>query len=88
MVTILLRGDPATDPAFFSSFAFYQLYTEQISSLTYSQIPIRLSSPLIRKPQIRKKIIPSQMEVAPLHCAVDITQKRRLFKNTKETEKM
>ena len=25
MVTILLRGDPATDPAFFSSFAFYQL---------------------------------------------------------------
>ena len=34
------------------------------------------------------KIIPSQMEVAPLHCTVDITQKRRLFKNTKETEKM
>ena len=33
-------------------------------------------------------IIPSQMEVAPLHCTVDITQKRRLFKNTKETEKM
>ena len=33
-------------------------------------------------------IIPSQMEVAPLHCSVDITQKRRLFKNTKETEKM
>ena len=32
-----------------------------------------------------KKIIPSQMEVAPLHCTVDITQKRRLFKNTKET---
>ena len=26
-------------------------------------------------------IIPSQMEVAPLHCTVDITQKRRLFKN-------
>ena len=35
-----------------------------------------------------KKIIPSQMEVAPLHCTVDITQKRRLFKNTKEIEKM
>ena len=34
------------------------------------------------------KIIPSQMEVAPLHCNVDITQKRRLFKNTKEIEKM
>ena len=34
------------------------------------------------------KIIPPQMEVAPLHCTVDITQKRRLFKNTKETEKM
>ena len=34
------------------------------------------------------KIIPSQMEVAPLHCTVDITQKRRLFKNTKEIEKM
>ena len=34
------------------------------------------------------QIIPSQMEVAPLHCTVDITQKRRLFKNTKETEKM
>ena len=33
-------------------------------------------------------IIASQMEVAPLHCAVDITQKRRLFKNTKEIEKM
>ena len=33
-------------------------------------------------------IIPSQMEVAPLHCTVDITQKRRLFKNTKEIEKM
>ena len=34
------------------------------------------------------QIIPSQMEVAPLHCTVDITQKRRLFKNTKEIEKM
>ena len=33
-------------------------------------------------------ILPSQMEVAPLHCTVDITQKRRLFKNTKEIEKM
>ena len=33
-------------------------------------------------------IIPSQMEVAPLHCTVDITQKRRLFNNTKEIEKM
>ena len=33
-------------------------------------------------------IIPSQMEVAPLHCTVDITQKKRLFKNTKEIEKM
>ena len=33
-------------------------------------------------------IIPSQMEVASLHCTVDITQKRRLFKNTKEIEKM
>ena len=33
-------------------------------------------------------IIPSQMEVAPLHCTVDFTQKRRLFKNTKEIEKM
>ena len=33
-------------------------------------------------------IIPSQMEVAPLHCTVDITQKRRLLKNTKEIEKM
>ena len=33
-------------------------------------------------------IIPSQMEVAPLHCTVDITQKRRLLRNTKETEKM
>ena len=38
--------------------------------------------------EISKQIIPSQMEVAPLHCTVDITQKRRLFKNTKETEKM
>ena len=34
------------------------------------------------------KIIPSQMEEAPLHCTVDNTQKRRLFKNTKDTEKM
>ena len=33
-------------------------------------------------------IMPSQMEVAPLHCTVDITQKRRLLENTKETEKM
>ena len=37
---------------------------------------------------VRIIIIPSQMEVAPLHCTVDITQKKRLFKNTKETEKM
>ena len=37
---------------------------------------------------IADQIIPSQMEVAPLHCTVDITQKRRLFKNTKEIEKM
>ena len=35
-----------------------------------------------------EKIIPSQMEVAPLHCTVDITRKRRLFRNTKEIEKM
>ena len=41
-----------------------------------------------RKSLRAKTIIPSQMEVAPLHCTVDITQKRRLFKNTKETEKM
>ena len=34
------------------------------------------------------KIIPSKMEVAPLHCTVDITQKRRLFKNTKETDSL
>ena len=36
------------------------------------------------------KIIPSQMEVAPPHThrTVDIRQKRRLFKNTKETEKI
>ena len=34
------------------------------------------------------QIIPSQMEVAPLHCTVDITQKRGLFKNTKEIKKM
>ena len=33
-------------------------------------------------------IIPLQMEVAPLYCTVDITQKRRLFKKTKEIEKM
>ena len=32
----------------------------------------------------RQKIIPSQMEVAPLHRTVDISHKRRLFKNTKE----
>ena len=35
-----------------------------------------------------KQIIPSQMEVAPLHCTVDITQKRSLSKNTKEIENM
>ena len=34
------------------------------------------------------KIIPSQMEVAPLHCTVDITQKRSLSKTTKEIENM
>ena len=33
-------------------------------------------------------IIPSQMEVAPLHRTVDIRQKRRLLKNTKETKKI
>ena len=38
--------------------------------------------------KVGENIIPSQMEVAPLHCTVDITQKRRLFKNTKEIEKM
>ena len=38
--------------------------------------------------KVLSTIIPSQMEVAPLHCTVDITQKRRLFKNTKEIEKM
>ena len=32
--------------------------------------------------------IPSQMEVAPLHCTVDITQKRRQTQHTKETEMM
>ena len=37
---------------------------------------------------VGETIIPSQMEVAPLHCTVDITQKRRLFKNTIEIEKM
>ena len=36
----------------------------------------------------KQQIIPSQMEVAPLYCTVDVTQKRRLFKNTKETEKI
>ena len=35
-----------------------------------------------------EKMIPSQMEVAPLHRTVDISHKRRLFKNTKEIEKM
>ena len=34
------------------------------------------------------EIIPSQMEVAPLHRTVDIRQKRRLLKNTKETKKI
>ena len=38
--------------------------------------------------QKAKVIIPSQMEVAPIHCTVDITRKRRLFRNTKEIEKM
>ena len=41
-----------------------------------------------REPELHYEIIPSQMEVAPLHCTVDIPQKRRLFKNTKEIEKM
>ena len=41
-----------------------------------------------RLPCTAVQIIPSQMEVAPLHCTVDITQKRRLFKNTKEIEEM
>ena len=54
-------------------------------------ISLKVNSRSIRSPQSganKIKIIPSQMEVAPLHCTVDITQKRRLFKNTKETEKM
>ena len=33
-------------------------------------------------------IKPSKMEVAPLHRTVDIRQKRRLLKNTKETKKI
>ena len=36
----------------------------------------------------RRQIIPSQMEVAPLHCTVDITQKRSRSKNTKKIENM
>ena len=32
--------------------------------------------------------IPSQMEVAPPHRIVDMRQKGRLLKNTKETEKI
>ena len=47
-----------------------------------------ISHPALNKEMFEEEIIPSQMEVAPLHCTVDITQKRRLFKNTKETEKM
>ena len=43
---------------------------------------------LLRFTDFYFQIIPSQMEVAPLHCTVDIRQKRRLFKNTKEIEKM
>ena len=43
---------------------------------------------LITKGRVHKKIIPSQMEVAPLHRTVDIRQKRRLLKNTKETKKI
>ena len=42
-------------------------------------------------PKIWKKIkiiIPSQMEVAPPHRTVDITQKTVLSKNTKEAEKI
>ena len=50
-------------------------------------IYVSLTPPTTRAP-LAVLIIASQMEVAPLHCTVDITQKRRLFKNTKETEKM
>ena len=32
-------------------------------------------------------IIPSQMEVAPLHCTVDISQKRRLFRTQKRLKR-
>ena len=54
---------------------------------------VRLGTPKHELKHISKNtktssIIPSQMEVAPLHCTVDITPKRRLFKNTKEIEKM
>ena len=43
---------------------------------------------LISAVHLSNKIIPSQMEVAPLHCTVDITRMRRPFRNTKEIEKM
>ena len=53
------------------------------SELTSDQTSMRFEAE-----SMENKIIPSQMEVAPLHCTVDITQKRRLFKNTKEIEKI
>ena len=56
--------------------------------IVYFSIPSPYTFSYESVPQITETIIPSQMEVAPLHCTVDITQKRRLIKNTKEIEKM
>ena len=52
------------------------------------QLPKNMKETVQAEKVTSKEIIPSQMEVAPLHCTVDITQKRGLFKNTKEIEKM
>ena len=60
----------------------YQEYEKNTSSLMFQL------ETTTKQRYAGRKIIPSQMEVTLLHCSVDITQKRRLFKNTKETEKM
>ena len=70
---------------------YIKRYNDQILSIIgdiYSQNRVGSRGLSVPDETVVFKIIPSQMEVAPLHCTVDITQKRRLFKNTKEIEKM
>ena len=62
-------------------------YAIQVFAVFSHKLLGHLASIKVEMTQL-SQIIPSQMEVAPLHRTVDIRQKRRLLKNTKETKKI